>query len=223
MVLSRIRVKRLAFSKELRQRLDSVSFDRLSMSSSEQELETALEKTRQAEMVVCAIFARVVTGTGTVGLPERLGRWVEKLSQIERPVVTIALGTPYVIQGFPALPTYFCTFSNVDVSQTAAVKALFGEIPVKGKLPVTLPGVAVLHSGMERERRAMILRSPAPAESASLHGGLKGFSTRSSKSRLASALSGAGGHRTSRQPGFSEGYESWTIRRKRPSEQRDNL
>ena len=151
-----------------------MSFDRLSMSSSEQDLEASLEKARQAELVVCAIFARVVTGTGTVGLPEKLGRWVEKLSQIERPVVTIALGTPYVIQGFPALPTYLCTFSNADVSQTAAVKALFGEIPVKGKLPVTLPGVAALHSGVERERSAMILRSPAPSESASLHGRLEG-------------------------------------------------
>jgi beta-glucosidase-like glycosyl hydrolase/CubicO group peptidase (beta-lactamase class C family) len=175
MVLSRDQGEETGvFEKELRQRLDSVTFDRISMSTSEQELEAALERTRQAEIAVCAIFARVVTGTGTVGLPERLGRWVEKLSQIQRPVVTIALGTPYVIQGFPALPTYFCTFSNADVSQTAAVKALFGEIPVKGKLPVTLPGVAVLHSGVERERRAMILRSPAPAESASLHGRLEG-------------------------------------------------
>jgi len=162
------------FETELRQRLDSVSFDRLSMSSAEQDLEAALEKAHRAELVVCAIFARVVTGTGTVGLPEKLGRWVEKLSQIERPVTTIALGTPYIIQGFPAVPTYLCTFSNADVSQTAAVKALFGEIPVKGKLPVTLPGVAALHSGVERERSVMTLRSPASSESAPLQGRLQG-------------------------------------------------
>ncbi len=161
------------FEKELRQRLDSVSFDRLSMSSSEQEMDAALERARRAELLVCAVFARVVTGTGTVGLPEKLAKWMARLSQVERPVVTIALGTPYVIEGFPALPTYLCTFSNADVSQTAAVKALFGEIPVKGKLPVTLPGVATLHSGIERARSVMTLRSPAPAKSDPLHSRLQ--------------------------------------------------
>ena len=134
----------------------------------------ALERARRAEVSVCAVFARVVTGTGTVGLPEKLAKWMVKLSQVERPAVTIALGTPYVIEGFPAVPTYLCTFSNADVSQTAAVKALFGEIPVKGKLPVTLPGVAALHSGLERARIAMILRSPAPFESDSLQDRLQG-------------------------------------------------
>jgi beta-N-acetylhexosaminidase len=162
------------FEKELRQRLDSVSFDRLSMSSSEQEMDAALERARRAEVSICAIFARVVTGTGTVGLSEKLAKWMVKLSQVERPAVTIALGTPYVIESFPAVSTYLCTFSNADVSQTAAVKALFGEIPVKGKLPVTLPGIAIIRSGLERARTAMILGSPAPFESGSLQDRLQG-------------------------------------------------
>jgi beta-N-acetylhexosaminidase len=174
MVLSRDQGEETgAFETELRQRLDSVSFDRLSATTPEPELETALERARQAELVICAIFARVVTGTGTVGLPEKLSRWVEKLSHVGRPVVTMALGTPYVIQGFPAAPSYLCTFSNADVSQKAAVKALFGEIPIKGKLPVTLPGVAALGSGLERERSALVLRSPAPADTAALQARLQ--------------------------------------------------
>jgi beta-glucosidase-like glycosyl hydrolase/CubicO group peptidase (beta-lactamase class C family) len=162
------------FEKELRQRLDSVSFDRLSLSSSDLDMEASLEKAHRAELVVCAIFARIVTGTGSVGLSEKLGKWVERFSQLERPVATIALGTPYVIQGFPAMRTYLCTFSNADVSQTAAVKALFGEISVKGKLPVTLPGVAALHSGLDRERSAMILSGVAPSESIPVQGRIQG-------------------------------------------------
>jgi beta-N-acetylhexosaminidase len=175
MVLSRDQGEETAvFEKELRARVDSVSFDRLSMFSGEPDFEAALGKAREAEVIVCAIFARVVTGTGTVGLPEKLAKWVEKLSQVKRPLVTIALGTPYVIQGFPGLPTYLCTFSNADVSQTAAVKALFGEIPVRGKLPVTLPGVAAIHSGEERERSTMTLLDPGAPESAALRGRLQG-------------------------------------------------
>ena len=175
MVLSRDQGEETGvFESELRKRLDSVTFDRVSITTSEFELDAALEKAGQAEMVVCAVFARVVTGTGTVGLPEKLSRWVERLSKVERPVLTLALGTPYVIQEFPAVPTYICSFSNADVSQTAAVKALFGEIPIEGRLPVTLPGVADLRSGVARSRTEMILRIPVPPDSAPVQARLRG-------------------------------------------------
>jgi beta-N-acetylhexosaminidase len=43
-----------------------------------------------------------------------------------------------------------CTFSNARVSEDAAVKALFGEIPVRGHLPVTIPQVAQRGEGLKR-------------------------------------------------------------------------
>jgi beta-N-acetylhexosaminidase len=42
-------------------------------------------------------------------------------------------------------------YSWVPTSERAAVKALFGEIPIHGKLPVTLPGVAKRGDGVEKE------------------------------------------------------------------------
>jgi len=39
----------------------------------------------------------------------------------------------------------------VQTSERAAVKALFGEIPIHGKLPVTLPGIAKRGDGIDRE------------------------------------------------------------------------
>lgn len=148
------------FEQELKRRVEGISFSRAFMGSTDSELEMALEKTRQAELVICATFARVVTGTGTVGLPDRLSEWVQKLLQAGKPVVNVSLGNPYLIQGFPQATIYLCTFSNADVSQVAAVKAIFGEIPVKGKLPVSLPGTAALGDGVEREQLAMRLQMP---------------------------------------------------------------
>jgi beta-N-acetylhexosaminidase len=142
---------------ELKHRIEGVTFSRIFAGSTDSDLEAALEKARQTELVICAAFARVITGTGTVGLPTRLGDWVQKLLQIQNPVVNIALGNPYIIQSFPQSATYLCTFSNADVSQTAAIKAIFGEIPIRGKLPVSLPGVAALRDGIEVQRLAMQL------------------------------------------------------------------
>ena len=68
------------------------------------------------------------------------------------------MGNPYVVQDFPAIENYVCAFSNATVSETAAVKAIFGEIPISGHLPVTIPGIASRGEGIER---------PAPANSGS--------------------------------------------------------
>ncbi|HYL93328.1 MAG TPA: glycoside hydrolase family 3 N-terminal domain-containing protein [Alphaproteobacteria bacterium] len=54
----------------------------------------------------------------------------------------VALGNPYLIQSFPNIQTYLCTFSAVPSSELSAVKVLFGEIKPRGHLPVTLPGIA---------------------------------------------------------------------------------
>jgi hypothetical protein len=35
-----------------------------------------------------------------------------------------------------------CTFSNGHDSELSAVKAMFGEIPMTGHLPVTIPNIA---------------------------------------------------------------------------------
>jgi beta-N-acetylhexosaminidase len=62
----------------------------------------------------------------------------------------LAMGNPYLAQDFPAVQNYLCTFSNATVSEVAAVKALFGEIPTHGHLPVTIPGIASRGAGLER-------------------------------------------------------------------------
>jgi beta-N-acetylhexosaminidase len=68
--------------------------------------------------------------------------------------VVLAMGNPYVIQDFPAIENYVCAFSNVTVSETAAVQAIFGEIPISGHLPVTIPGIASRGDGIERAARS---------------------------------------------------------------------
>jgi beta-N-acetylhexosaminidase len=51
------------------------------------------------------------------------------------------LGSPYLIERFPQAETWLAAFGISDVAQIAVSRALFGEIPVRGHLPVTVPGV----------------------------------------------------------------------------------
>jgi beta-N-acetylhexosaminidase len=43
-----------------------------------------------------------------------------------------------------------CAFSNATVSEVSAVKALFGEMPIRGRLPVSIPSVAQRGFGIDR-------------------------------------------------------------------------
>jgi beta-N-acetylhexosaminidase len=52
------------------------------------------------------------------------------------------------LRTYPGVAAYLATFSTVTTSELAAAKALFGEVPVTGKLPVTIPGLAEYGFGL---------------------------------------------------------------------------
>ncbi|HLM80249.1 MAG TPA: glycoside hydrolase family 3 N-terminal domain-containing protein [Terriglobales bacterium] len=93
------------------------------------------------------------------------------LDRAAQRTVVLAMGNPYVVQDFPAIENYVCAFSNATVSETAAVKAIFGEIPIGGHLPVTIPGIASRGEGLERPARPISVRpsSARPSSGGSSH------------------------------------------------------
>jgi len=86
------------------------------------------------------------------------------LQRAGQKTVVVALGNPYLAGDFPEVQNYVCTFSNATVSELSAVKALFGEIPVRGKLPVSIPNVDQRGSGIERPQQLLQAASARGAE-----------------------------------------------------------
>jgi beta-N-acetylhexosaminidase len=82
-----------------------------------------------------AVNAIAVQESSAALLRQVLGRAVEK-------TIVVAVGSPYIAAQLPEVQTYLCTFSNGHGSELSAVKAMFGEIPMTGHLPVTIPNVA---------------------------------------------------------------------------------
>jgi len=116
----------------------------------------------RAEKVIAAIYDVPVAGrairsgnsvTNTVSLPQASAALLQKILQhaADRTAV-VAMGNPYLLQDFPSAQTYLCTFSNATVSEVSAAKALFGEIPITGHLPVTIPNMAQRGFGIERSK-----------------------------------------------------------------------
>ncbi|HXY08182.1 MAG TPA: glycoside hydrolase family 3 protein [Terriglobales bacterium] len=113
-----------------------------------------------ARAVIVAVYSvpsagKLVKGpnglTNSVGVSDASRVLLAKiLDRAAGKTVMLAMGNPYLAQDFPAVENYLCTFSNAPVSEVSAVKALFGEIPIHGHLPVTIPNIAERGAGIER-------------------------------------------------------------------------
>jgi beta-N-acetylhexosaminidase len=64
--------------------------------------------------------------------------------------ILAAFGNPYTGSEVPGIHAYLCTFSNTPSSALSLTRALFGEIPIHGRLPVSIPEVAVRGAGIDR-------------------------------------------------------------------------
>ena len=142
------------FEIQLKARIESVQVDRLSLTN----LIQAKPLAKQVDLTIIALFTPLITGTGEISFPSKLSNRIRKLIEDKPDLVMVSLGNPYSIIQFPLASSYLCTYSHVKASQIAAVKALFGEIPVKGRLPVSLPGIANCMTGLKRKSLNMTLR-----------------------------------------------------------------
>ena len=112
-----------------------------------------LKAVDEAKTVVAAVY--VVPTAGRVGnavaMADATGMLLQQLlDRAAEKTVVIAMGNPYLAADFPKIENYMCTFSNASVSELSAVKALFGEIAIRGHLPVSIPNVAQRGAGLER-------------------------------------------------------------------------
>ncbi|MGC2057580.1 MAG: glycoside hydrolase family 3 N-terminal domain-containing protein [Candidatus Sulfotelmatobacter sp.] len=110
-----------------------------------------------AQTVVAAVYVVPTAGKigNSVAMKDASGALLQQLlDRAAGKTAVIALGNPYLAADFPKIENYMCTFSNASVSEIAAVKALFGEIVIRGHLPVSIPNIAARGSGLERAVQA---------------------------------------------------------------------
>jgi beta-N-acetylhexosaminidase len=105
-----------------------------------------------SEIVVSANVA-VAAYQGDVALGGDLAPFLERLTDGPVPVVMVAVGNPYLLASFPKVAAYMGTFSVTPPSEFSAVKALFGQMAITGRMPVSIPGFAALGDGIQLPAR----------------------------------------------------------------------
>jgi len=138
------------FTAEVKRRAPKAMVTAMDPGLSRQQIDEVIAKFAGCESYAVAAFANVGAYRGTVGmLAGELPHALETLMATGKPVALIALGNPYVLRNFPGVTAYLATFSSVPPSEIAAVHALFGEIAIRGHLPVSIPGLAKYGEGIE--------------------------------------------------------------------------
>jgi len=149
MVENRYSAEGQVFKEEVRRHLPKAAIALLDPSMPRQVMDDALGKLPSCETYAVAAFASVSAGRGTVGLGGELPYALQTLVASTKPVALVALGNPYLLRNFPDVAGYLSTFSSVPPSEIAAVRALWGEIQIRGHLPVSIPGLAAIGDGIQ--------------------------------------------------------------------------
>jgi len=126
--------------RELRARFDSVTTLRADTRFVNASI-LKLPPPESYDVAILALFVRVSDRKGNVDVPPEQAALAEQVYKTGKPVITVGLGSPYLIERFPQAETWLAAFGISDVAQIAVARALFGEIPVRGHLPVSVPGV----------------------------------------------------------------------------------
>src|SRR5579863_5991224 len=142
-----------AFGRELRTRIPDAQVIYVDPRIAAGMSDEVLKAVNDAQAVIAAVYVIPTAGKvgNSVAMTDATGTLLQQiLDRAAAKTVVFAMGNPYLASAFPNVENYVCTFSNATVSEVAAIKALFGEIPIRGHLPVTIPNVAQRGAGLER-------------------------------------------------------------------------
>lgn len=138
----RIAAPSRTFLPELRKRWPSVTAVELSDRSSAEELELVRAMAGGYDAIVLSVFVRASSGSGRLELAPGIVRLLQDLASgtasRRQPVVAAFFGSPYAAAAATALPAVLLTYDFGDYAEAAAVRAIAGELPIGGRLPVAL-------------------------------------------------------------------------------------
>ena len=156
--------------RESRWRADALQVVRVDTRYSSASL-AKIPATETYDVIIAALLVRVADRKDSVSLPPEQIQIVENLFKLPKPVIVACFGSPYLIEKFPQAPAWIAAFSTADVSQRAVARALFGEIAVGGKIPVTVPTTkppVQIGDGLAKSANPMTLQPTTKARESKL-------------------------------------------------------
>ena len=125
-------------------------------------VENALRGAQGADLVVVSSYFGASSSTSRLAAPEGMADLLTGLRNAGSRVVLATFSNPYLAQDLPPVSSYLIAYGGSPLMQRAAARALLGQAPITGQLPITIPSVAPYGSGLRRDASASSAASGTP-------------------------------------------------------------
>jgi beta-N-acetylhexosaminidase len=140
---------------ELRLRWPALEAVEVSDRTTPSELDMVETMAAKYDVVIAGVFVRAASASGRLDLAPEVVRMLDNIARSterrSQPLVSVFFGNPYAAISTPNLPAMLLTYDFSDAAERAAAKAIAGDIPISGRLPITLPGFFALGHGLRRD------------------------------------------------------------------------
>lgn len=127
------------FNSILKSRLTNLAIKSISLNSNYTDYEDALTSAKNSDFILLSSYLKVRAFEGDLGFTKEQTELVNNLLALDKPLIFMAHGSPYILSRFPTAETYICNYGDTEVSESALAEAIFGEISIQGKLPISIP------------------------------------------------------------------------------------
>jgi beta-N-acetylhexosaminidase len=141
------------FQAEIRTRFPRAVTAFVDRSTSAAALDSLLTRADSADVVLFSPFVSQRDHKGHVTIVSNVAAFAARVTQL-RPTIVTAFGNPYVLSQFPDAGTYVLAWGLEEMPQRAAARAITGEIPITGTLPISLPPFHKAGEGLQIPARA---------------------------------------------------------------------
>ncbi len=105
---------------------------------------------KRVDNVVAGAYIRIAASKGSIELSLNQIELLKNLSELRKPLALVLFGSPYLLSWIPEIPSYILAYEDYPGAELAAVKAILGETPFRGKLPISLPEFYPLGHGIQK-------------------------------------------------------------------------
>ena len=116
---------------------------------SEKEQARLLKKLSEKDMVIVSLHGMSQHLKNNFGIKQSAKNFIQKLNG-KTNVVLVIFGNPYSLQYFDKIGTVLVAYEEADDIQEIAAQAIFGAIPISGRLPVSASPKSKAGTGIQR-------------------------------------------------------------------------
>ncbi|MCH2449776.1 MAG: serine hydrolase [Gracilimonas sp.] len=148
-----------SFVRQLRDYHPNVSFHIYDKRTSEEDKRAMLRKAEQVDLVLIGSFIYLRFGQSIHLAPDQLS-FLQRVLRMKKPSLLVSFGNPYVLSDLKNADAHVLGWYNSSQQVSGLVPALFGASTVTSNLPIEIPGLYKLGSGIHMDHTTLRFGQP---------------------------------------------------------------